>query len=199
MLILRKNTLYISELIEERAGDFGKNNTEQLFESIETNAKGLAHALHRYNILKATYNDDLDTQIRSKVSGKSTKNIPRQKDNEEKEYLASVVDLCSELLKNSKSERKKVKKVLKELFNLDSLNLFTMSLVLLPKHIPMVLFTAWLEVNMSDYDPNAPYNFSPWLDSLSWPAWLALMYGFTFVLSFFWKQMSKTEAAPTNK
>jgi hypothetical protein len=110
-----------------------------------------------------------------------------------------VVDLCSELLKNSKPERKKVKKVLKELFGLDSLNLFIMSLVLLPIHIPMVLFTAWLEVNMSDYDPNAPYNFSPWLDSLSWPAWLALMYGFSFVLSFFWRQMSKAEAAPTNK
>jgi hypothetical protein len=179
----------IQELVKERTGRLAKKNTDQLFESIETNAKSLTQSLHRYAILKAKYNDDLDPQLRDVASGKSAKNICRQKKIEEKEYLQDVIKLCSKLLKNSQSDYKKAKKILKEAFGLDTPNHFFMSLVLLPLHIPLTLGAAWFS-DWKDGDEVDSYSALQWLEDLSWPAWLAVMYGASFIATAFWRGMS---------
>jgi hypothetical protein len=167
--VLKANSNSPSDIIDEQLDRYSKQNTKTLIKSLGNPTKALLFELHKYSILKAKYNDELDPEVRKKVSNGQVK-IKRKKKIDEVNFLEEIRDLCVKIVDQSNyGSKKDFKEKLESKLDLNSLGFWgfvVFTLLLFPFMVGVAYGVAWLEVSKDHTIAS--------LAEMSWPLWIGV-------------------------
>lgn len=167
--VLKSNINSPSDIIDEQLDRYSKQNTKTLIKSLGNPTKALLFELHKYSILKAKYNDELDPEVRKKVSNGQVE-IKRKKKIDEVNFLEEVRDLCVKIVDESNyGSKKDFKDTLESKFDLNSFGFWgfvTATIVVFPFIVGVGYGSAWLELQ-EDHTIAS-------LAEMSWPLWISI-------------------------